>query len=53
MEGSDRTVAIVVAEHFMSEHSFYARICQKLIVSLRTAGYIGQLEIVSHTNEDM
>lgn len=46
-------IAILVAEHFMSERSFYARICQKLMVELSAAGYIGQLEVISHTNEKM
>ena len=46
-------VVILVAEHFMSERSFYARICRELTVSLSAAGYIGQLEIISHTNEEM
>ena len=46
-------VVILVAERFMSERSFYARICRELTVSLSAAGYAGHIEVISHVNEEM
>jgi hypothetical protein len=51
-KGSGVSVVILVAERYVSEKSFYAKIYQKMVMELSAAGYIGILEIVRRESEE-
>lgn len=51
-KGSGVSVVILVAERYVSERSFYAKIYQKMVMELSAAGYIGILEIVRRESEE-
>lgn len=51
-KGAEVKVAILIAERFVSERSFYARIYQKMAMELSARGFIGILEIVRRESEE-
>ncbi len=51
-EIASQNIAIIVAEWFIADNSFYLKIYQNLIMELSARGYIGILEIVRREDED-
>ncbi len=51
-DSGSMNIAILVAERFVTDNSFYLKIYQKMIMELSAKGYIGILEIVRLEDEE-
>lgn len=51
-EADSLNIAIIIAERFITDNSFYLKIYQKMIRELSAKGYIGILEIVRLEDEE-
>ena len=50
--GGSRSIAIIIAERFIGDDSFYAKIYQSMLMELTARGLIGIMEIVRYADED-